>query len=865
MDLGKHKTETLSSKTVREDITGSLIEDGVGLLKFTFVPETGRLPSQVLLGKDSTYLPKIVVDHKGAMPQKPEESIENISEKSMHESSENVLNTYHRPRSEDRFSRKKVPSNDPEAIKNDDLFIAEFVVVMDSDDSEEEITIEKTLPLEDKGNQQSTTVQPKAKLGDVNANEMYVPESQQEFCHDVDDQKLQRLRSVPTVDLESYKLQFTNPSCPANGIIGYKGHIMNYMPTTATDTFHTHLPSQKSNSFNISSAESPGSKYLTKYLNSLNNLESPNQCTPSISKSVRSNALSPLPIQVIKYPLCRSPSPLNSPCYGSSSTICSMNICTSPVPRPESASPVSSRLSFLTSLLKSKISITERVPSLDPNHYRLEPNPMPRTEFFKKSALTSNPPRKSFSCFSLNYPRESKIPQFQKKGEIHTSSSDSSILHGESAFYQKPLKTLSTDSMHFKSSSGTLLSRKGAVSPYSQLYRRSITPPYFARENISLLNDKPPLNRHIYSPLKKDCVLGKSRKVTLFPPPLHFNPSYVRQKENVIQHLKSYTPSRGNVKSTCYVTRESSNQKHAKSNSSADIQQNHVFHKPYSNISYRENMDSEMDIFPPLNPSYSCHSYSNEELLRTHTPTLTFTNTSAPSRSLLSRSCELRTTSSLAQSSDHENKKPYKIKSSYKAFAAIPTNTLLLDQKAIDEPEINATNTAMEDTMETHTEMCSPALLRQQTEEICAAIDEHCNSASAARSSEKKCGTKSSNTPRPLSKSTGRETKYASVQPLMNTKTKDLQTKPGVIRPTTLKVNTIENKEERFYSNPFQQFSMPPHKRETDFDESTRGKRKAIWTLSILLHCHLVFPSLSMDMKLYYKLYLIVTYVVKFF
>ncbi|XP_075058616.1 muscular LMNA-interacting protein isoform X5 [Mixophyes fleayi] len=357
MDLGKHKTETLSSKTVREDITGSLIEDGVGLLKFTFVPETGRLPSQVLLGKDSTYLPKIVVDHKGAMPQKPEESIENISEKSMHESSENVLNTYHRPRSEDRFSRKKVPSNDPEAIKNDDLFIAEFVVVMDSDDSEEEITIEKTLPLEDKGNQQSTTVQPKAKLGDVNANEMYVPESQQEFCHDVDDQKLQ----------------------------------------------------------------------------------------------------------------------------------------------------------------------------------------------------------------------------------------------------------------------------------------------------------------------------------------------------------------------------------------------------------------------------------------------------------------------------------PYKIKSSYKAFAAIPTNTLLLDQKAIDEPEINATNTAMEDTMETHTEMCSPALLRQQTEEICAAIDEHCNSASAARSSEKKCGTKSSNTPRPLSKSTGRETKYASVQPLMNTKTKDLQTKPGVIRPTTLKVNTIENKEERFYSNPFQQFSMPPHKRETDFQEQILG------------------------------------------
>ncbi|CAJ0916336.1 unnamed protein product, partial [Ranitomeya imitator] len=57
------------------------------------------------------------------------------------------------------------------------------------------------------------------------------------------------------------------------------------------------------------------------------------------------------------------------------------------------------------------------------------------------------------------------------------------------------------------------------------------------------------------------------------------------------------------------------------------------------------------------------------------------TNITALPRSVLSRSCELPSRSSLSQVSDLQNKKLYKIKSSYKSFAAIPTNTLLLDQK----------------------------------------------------------------------------------------------------------------------------------------------------------------------------------------
>ncbi|KAM7408856.1 hypothetical protein PAMA_002531 [Pampus argenteus] len=70
---------------------------------------------------------------------------------------------------------------------------------------------------------------------------------------------------------------------------------------------------------------------------------------------------------------------------------------------------------------------------------------------------------------------------------------------------------------------------------------------------------------------------------------------------------------------------------------------------------------------------------------------------------------------------------PHKIKLSYKSLAAIPTNTLLLDQQAIDEQverEGGPYDTVDGGAADTHAEMCSPAQLRQQSEELYATIDE---------------------------------------------------------------------------------------------------------------------------------------------
>ncbi|XP_077343939.1 muscular LMNA-interacting protein isoform X2 [Lithobates pipiens] len=170
----------------------------------------------------------------------------------------------------------------------------------------------------------------------------------------------------------------------------------------------------------------------------------------------------------------------------------------------------------------------------------------------------------------------------------------------------------------------------------------------------------------------------------------------------------------------------------------------------------------------------------------------------------------------------HQELQSYKIKSSYKSFAAIPTNTLLRDQKAIDKPEINSTNASKEN-LDPHQEMCSPALLRQQTEEICAAIDEvlhddplpmHCKAAS--KPAIRKKDSKSVSILRSPQKSAGRETKYASIQQLANTRTNNQQkTRPGVIRPISLKISAMETMDGHVSSFDFQQFSTPHYRKET--------------------------------------------------
>ncbi|XP_073531520.1 muscular LMNA-interacting protein isoform X2 [Phyllobates terribilis] len=796
--------ESLASPIARETIP----------LNFIFVPSFGTLPSEVLLEKEANYLPKFV-GHKGALTQQPEDIPEKFIEETMHESPQRIFKTVHKPTSQECSPQKEFASNDPENINHHDLFIAEFVVVMESDDDEIIAKKSQTLPFKEtkyefrETLQQATMEQTKVTPLEGKANEIYVTGSQED-CRSVSDRESQQMCSV---GMDSHSPQLSNVSYPDKKTVRYSGEITNSnvdkLKSTVKGTFHTPFKPINSNSLHTLTRESPVSLYTRRSLHSPTDLEVSEYKTSYINQSGRSNVLSPLPIHVTKYPLCRSPSPLSSPFFGSSSTICSMNESTSPIPKPDATSPVSSRLSFLTSLLKSKRSSSKRTISPD-QHYQSEPKTTsPTPSAYKKLSMIPNVPRKAISCFSLDYPREPKMIHFQRKAEIMPSSSEADILHGEFPFHQSPNRTLSPDSIHFKPNASDQLAQKGSIVLSSQLHKRPTTSPNSSREHILSLNEKPPISRLPYTPIKKYSVLGKSKRVTLLPPPSHFDQSLRHLPDERKSDMKKYSSPRGQFRSTSYASSESSLPCHVISNSSMAIGKNQ------SALICIENMETDQDTYQSLNPNSLCQSFSSEVSKKNAPFCSLSTNITAQPRSALSRSCELPSRSSLSQLSDLENKKLYKIKSSYKSFAAIPTNTLLLDQKAIDEQ--NARTSEDEDKIDTHAEMCSPALLRQQTEEICAAIDEVLNdpfpmhSNTASRSPKLKSERKSACIPRPPMKSAGRETKYATLQTLINTKARDPQTtRPGVIRP----MSAIDHKDRKCYPNLFQQFSMPPYKRE---------------------------------------------------
>uniref|UniRef100_A0A8C5JG81 Muscular LMNA interacting protein n=1 Tax=Junco hyemalis TaxID=40217 RepID=A0A8C5JG81_JUNHY len=150
---------------------------------------------------------------------------------------------------------------------------------------------------------------------------------------------------------------------------------------------------------------------------------------------------------------------------------------------------------------------------------------------------------------------------------------------------------------------------------------------------------------------------------------------------------------------------------------------------------------------------------------------------------------------------DPQKHQQYKIKTSYKAFAAIPTNTLLMEQKALEEPTKPAS--AAEGTaLDTHSEMCSPAQLRQQTEELCAVIDQVLQDPLTMVTHQYMEWTYYllsllSSMSTTLQRAAGRETRYVSTFTI---------TKPGVIRPVLVKAKSAQQKEEPYQPNPFKKY-----------------------------------------------------------
>ncbi|XP_074010215.1 muscular LMNA-interacting protein isoform X6 [Numenius arquata] len=132
--------------------------------------------------------------------------------------------------------------------------------------------------------------------------------------------------------------------------------------------------------------------------------------------------------------------------------------------------------------------------------------------------------------------------------------------------------------------------------------------------------------------------------------------------------------------------------------------------------------------------------------------------------------------------------------------------------QALEEPTETASVTEGP-ALDTHSEICSPARLRQQTEELCAVIDQvlqdpltmrRCESSPSflQMSMESDVGKVSTT----LQRAAGRETRYANLYKSAPTVTESQLTKPGVIRPVLVKGKSAQQKEEPYQPNPFKKY-----------------------------------------------------------
>ncbi|CAM4641605.1 muscular LMNA-interacting protein [Lepidochelys kempii] len=591
--------------------------------------------------------------------------------------------------------------------------------------------------------------------------------------------------------------------------------------------------------FTASSDPSKSPTPVSYFPNSAGMPGSPDQSVSPCS-SKKFNTFFATPVHITAHSLSPSPKPLSSPFYGSSSTICSVN---EPCSRMSSSgnllksgirSPLPTRLSLLTAILKSgpsqqrPLSPASCPPTFSPNSLRSSTCTVDQK--FKTSPPT---PKKSASSFSIksNSPsQEEHWPSLLSHSPIHVplSSKPISTPRARSLSPKKHLhaRTLSPDSLYPLSSTISPY-RKTVVSPLLQPKSPSVPPPV-PRHSSSLhpaLSPTKPLPYPVHKPQRPE----KSRRVHTYSPtftcksyPLS---SPANEKGIVSPILEKCSSSSPNLMHPTYKSKAGSSQISAQ-------ELNPVSPTP-SNVSTHWS-SSPATSTSPICPPYNIHSHSpqlnSSSLHPKHRvyssaarpkqlPTISVTpcRSPVPGQSPctpLSRSRELSSPKSFSRPPDHESLKPkqYKIKTSYKAFAAIPTNTLLMEQKALEEP-IKTEKVTEDATLDTNSEMCSPAQLRQQTEELCAAIDQvlqdplpmrRCESSPSSlhTSMDSDVGKMSAT----LQRAAGRETRYANLYLLTPTVTESQLTKPGVIRPGPVKTKILLKTEEPYQPNPFKKY-----------------------------------------------------------
>ncbi|XP_019393088.1 PREDICTED: muscular LMNA-interacting protein isoform X2 [Crocodylus porosus] len=548
-------------------------------------------------------------------------------------------------------------------------------------------------------------------------------------------------------------------------------------------------------------------------------------------------SVSAIPVHVTAHLLSPSPKPLSSPFYSSSSTICSINEPYSQMSptgnqlKPEIRASLPTRLTFLTAVLKAHPSQQRPLsPASCPATFSVNSLGSSTLSVDQKFITTPPTPKKYVSGFSVRSDSPSQ-EEHQPLGFSHVPLSSKAhhpprarSLSPRNHLYARPL---SPDSLSPLSSTVSSY-RKTVVSPLLQPSLPTYSMPSCVPRHSSL-NPESSSTKQMHYPISKSQIPEKSRRVHTYSPTLicksHPLSSPSNQRGTFPPSFERCSSPSPNPLNSTYKSKASSAQRFAQefgdaspalSNASMQLSSSRPNStSPVPSACYSHPRSSKLSS-SSLHPSYRVYS-SPLRPEQSATPSVAQCRSPVSDWSpcpLLSRSRELTSPQTFSLSSDHENTKAkqYKIKTSYKAFAAIPTNTLLMEQKALEEPTKKASETELT-TLDTHSEMCSPAQLRQQTEELCATIDQvlqdplpmrRCESSPSFLQTPMDSDTgKMSTVPQ---RTAGRETKYANLYLSAPGMTESQLTKPGVIRPAPVKTKILLKKEEPYQPNPFKKY-----------------------------------------------------------
>ncbi|XP_076794015.1 muscular LMNA-interacting protein isoform X8 [Arvicanthis niloticus] len=768
---------------------------------------------------------------------------------------------------------KEFNTKEPQGMQKGDLFKAEYVFIVDSDGEDEATcrqgeqgppgstgniaTRPKSLAIS--SSLASDVVRPKVRGADLKAS------PHPEIPHGIAPQQKHRQLTSPTTSEQlAHKppaFSFVSPTnqktppVPANvrgTTVLEEFHTRRLDVTGASEEetttyFHTTAPDSPLSAWKgastlvfSSSAQLPGSSLCgsnvadhtrglapeaQKEMSTLNVLNPREDVrtspSPVSGASLTAPSASYIPVRIVMHSLSPSPKPLTSSSHGSLSTVCSQMSSSGNLSKSGLKSPVPSRLSLLTAILKSNPSHQRPLSPASCPTFSLNSLASSTLTLDQKVKQTPPTPKKSLSSCSLTV--GSAEQEHQPSAESHQPShlpffSKTTLLSQAHPLSPPALARSSYASTDVEKIAGSKL-------------RSSTTPPQLQTDTFSLA-DGPSVTPGL-SPLsssngRKDDDLRapeKNKDIFIHPSTLLSSTLPVDESSAPSSSGKCFHPSPA-LSDLIDRSKRACSQQHPGQRPSPSA----LTTPPLTRAGSASHPLSGYSMLPPktsltqaLQPSpsalhQSCTSATCPS--RTGMPESTASNhsshVSTPSLPVcLTRTKELLSPCAMSMSTGPENKKPkqYKTKSSYKAFAAIPTNTLLLEQKALDEPTRTESNSKAS-VLDLPVELCFPAQLRQQTEELCATIDKVLQDSLSMHSSDSPprppqtmLGSETIKTPTTHPRAAGRETKYANLSSSSSSASESQLTKPGVIRPVPVKSKLFLKKEEEVYEpNPFSKY-----------------------------------------------------------